>query len=252
VTGRSISAEEVLNQSIDLTDDPWFTGGVKPPNPAVTSRSVRSERASGTRDAILTAAEQLFAEHGVFAVSNRQVSEAAGQGNNAAVGYHFGTKADLIRAVVRKHNEPVERRCQEMVERVGDAAQLRDWVDCLVRPLAKHLGALGNPTWYARFSAQLMPDPAHRDIASEESLTSQAVLRIIEGLTSCLPDMPPEVHVERNAMARHLIVHMFAERERALAAGDPTPHDDWDQMADSLVDAITGLMLAPVTTGGAR
>jgi AcrR family transcriptional regulator len=242
----------LLNQSVDLTGNCWFTDQVKPPNPAaVTSRSVRSDRASGTRDAILTAAEQLFAEHGVFAVSNRQVSEAAGQGNNAAVGYHFGTKADLIRAIVRKHNEPVERLCQEMVERV-DAAQLRDWVDCLVRPLAMHLGALGNPTWYARFSAQLMPDPAHRDIASEESLTSQAVLRIIEGLTSCLPDMPTEVHIERNAMARHLIVHMFAERERALAAGDPTAHEDWEQMADSLVDAITGLMLAPVTTRGSK
>ena len=54
-------------------------------------RPVRSDRASSTQEAILVAAERLFAEHGVFAVSNRQVSEAAGQGNNAAVGYHFGT-----------------------------------------------------------------------------------------------------------------------------------------------------------------
>src|ERR1700709_245375 len=129
---------------------------------------VRTERASGTRDAILTAAERLFAEHGVFAISNRQVSEAAGQGNNAAVGYHFGTKADLIRAIVRKHNEHLERPCQQMVDAVGESAQVRDWVECLVLPFAQHLTALGNPTWYARFSAQLMPDPAHRDISSAD------------------------------------------------------------------------------------
>jgi len=49
-----------------------------------TARAARSDRASTTQQAILTAAERLFAEHGVFAVSNRQVSEAAGQGNNAA------------------------------------------------------------------------------------------------------------------------------------------------------------------------
>jgi len=49
------------------------------------TRSSRTDRASLTREAILIAAERLFAEHGVFAVSNRQVSEAAGQGNNAAV-----------------------------------------------------------------------------------------------------------------------------------------------------------------------
>lgn len=209
---------------------------------------VRTERASGTRDAILTAAERLFAEHGVFAISNRQVSEAAGQGNNAAVGYHFGTKADLIRAIVRKHNEQLERLCQQMVDAVGESAQVRDWVECLVLPFAQHLTALGNPTWYARFSAQLMPDPAHRDISSEESLTSSSVLQIIEGLDRSLPGMPPEVHVERNAMARQLIVHMFADRERALAAGEPTPHADWEAMAASLIDAITGLMQAPVTT----
>ena len=221
-----------------------MTARVKPHS---SPRGARTERAGSTRDAILTAAERLFAEHGLFAVSNRQVSEAAGQGNNAAVGYHFGTKADLLRAIVHKHNAAVERRCQQMVEHVGADPQLRDWVECLVLPFAAHLTELGNPTWYARFSAQLMPDPAHRDIVSEESLTSSAVLAVIEGFNRCLPDMPPEVRVERNAMARQLIVGVFAERERALAAGDPTPHPSWDAMAVSLVDAITGLMAAPVS-----
>lgn len=221
-----------------------MTGCVLAPD---ESRPARTDRASLTREAILSAAERLFAENGVFAVSNRQVSEAAGQGNNAAVGYHFGTKSDLIRAIVRRHNEAVERICQQMVEQVGDEPVLRDWVECLVRPLARHLTDLGNPTWYARFSAQLMPDPAFRDIASEESLGSTAVLRIMSGFTACLPDTPPEVHVERNAMARHLIVGVFAERERALSVGEPTPQPTWDALATSLVDAITGLLQAPVT-----
>ena len=73
------------------------------------ARPLRTERASSTREAILTAAERLYAEHGVFAVSNRQVSEAAGQGNNAAVGYHFGTKTDLVRAIEQRHREPIEQ-----------------------------------------------------------------------------------------------------------------------------------------------
>ncbi|BBZ03506.1 TetR family transcriptional regulator [Mycolicibacterium chitae] len=218
------------------------------------TRPLRSDRATDTREAILTAAERLFAERGVFAVSNRQVSDQAGQGNNAAVGYHFGTKADLIRAIVRRHNEQVERLCEQMVdeiERADRPAELRDWVQCLVRPLAAHLtnlsGANGTST-YARFSAQLMPDPTHRDIVSEESLSSRSVLKIIQGLNRCLPDMPAEVRIERNAMARHLIVHIFAEQERARAAGDPMVRPDWDATADGLVDAITGLLLAPVTS----
>src|SRR3954449_4814857 len=116
-------------------------------------RPVRSERASSTQEAILVAAERLFAEHGVFAVSNRQVSEAAGQGNNAAVGYHFGTKTDLVRAIEQKHRASIERLLERMVGQTGDSADLRGWITCLVCSLTEHLAQLGNPTWYARFAA---------------------------------------------------------------------------------------------------
>src|SRR5437879_7136412 len=110
----------------------------------------RADQVNATRDAILAAAERLFAEHGVVAVSNRQVSEAAGQGNNAAVGYHFGTKTDLVRAIEQKHRASIERLLQRMVAETGDSADLRDWVACLVCSLTEHLAQLGNPTWYAR------------------------------------------------------------------------------------------------------
>jgi hypothetical protein len=51
-------------------------------------------------------------------------------------------------------------------------------------------------------------------------------------------------------MARHLIVQVTAERERALAEGSPTPRASWHDAATGLVDAIVGLLLAPVTTEG--
>ena len=213
----------------------------------MTGKTVRAERVGATRESILTAAERLFAEHGVFAVSNRQVSEAAGQGNNAAVGYHFGTKADLVRAIVRKHVEPIERVRLRMLAEIGDSSDVRDWVACLVRPNAEHLAALGNPTWFARFGAQVMTDPAFREIMVEEALTSRALLRIIDGLNRCLPDLPVEVRAERYDMARQLMVHVCAERERALAEGTPTPRSSWHDAATGLIDAIVGLWLAPVT-----
>ncbi|NBE94644.1 helix-turn-helix transcriptional regulator [Nonomuraea sp. KC401] len=207
----------------------------------------RAARASATREQILTAAERLFAEHGVFAVSNRQVSEAAGQGNNAAVGYHFGTKADLVRAIARKHAQHTERIRGRMVAELGDSADVRDWVACLVRPVAEHLASLGSPTWFARFGAQVMTDPTLREIMIEESLTSPSLQQIIDGLDRCLPALPPEVRAERNDMARQLMVHMCAERERALAEGVPTPRTGWHDAATGLIDAIVGLWEAPVT-----
>lgn len=210
-------------------------------------RVVRSERASSTQEAILVAAERLFAEHGVFAVSNRQVSEAAGQGNNAAVGYHFGTKADLVRAIEHKHRGPVEQLRERMVAALPAAAGMRDWVACLVRPLTDHLEALGNPTWYARFAAQAMTDPAYQNIVVKDALSSPSLVQVIDGINSCLPDLPVDVRFERNIMARNLLMHTCADLERALAEGSQVSRPSWRVAATGLTDAIVGLWLAPVT-----
>jgi AcrR family transcriptional regulator len=214
----------------------------------MASRTARAEQVSATRELILTAAERLFAERGVNAVSNRQVSEAAGQGNNTAVGYHFGTKADLVRAIVRKHATRIEEIRARLLAGIGDSSDVRDWVDCLVRPIAEHLGALDGPTWYARFCAQIVTDPALHQILVEESLASPTLRQIIDGLTRCLPELPPEVRAERAEMARHLIVHMPAERERAIAENRATPRANWDDAATGLADALVGLWLAPISS----
>ncbi|ACU36816.1 TetR family transcriptional regulator [Actinosynnema pretiosum subsp. pretiosum] len=215
-----------------------------------------------TRARILDTAERLFAERGLHAVSNRQVSAAAGQGNNAAVGYHFGTKHDLVRAIVRRHGLPVEALRADMVARAGDSPVLRDWVDCLVRPVTAHLADLaaradvvapGGITWYARFVAQVVTDPALRLVAAAEVMTTPGMGVVLERLRAHLPpEVAPEVRFGRERMVWHLIVQVCAERERALAEGVATPRDTWDGAARGLVDAITGLWTAPDNTVGER
>ena len=214
------------------------------------TRSSRTDRASLTREAILIAAERLFAEHGVFAVSNRQVSEAAGQGNNAAVGYHFGTKTDLVRAIEHKHAIPVEKLREQRVAELGDSTELRDWVCCLVLPLTDHLTELGNPTWYARFAAQVMADPAYQKTVTRDALALPALVKVLEGINRCLPDLPGDVRVERSIMGRNLLMHTCAEYERALSEGSPLPLTSWRAAASGLIDAIVGLWHAPVTRQG--
>ena len=59
-----------------------------------------------TRSQLLDAAERLFAEHGFRGASVRAITELAGA-NLAAVGYHFGSKAELLAAVVRRVVEPI-------------------------------------------------------------------------------------------------------------------------------------------------
>jgi AcrR family transcriptional regulator len=189
----------------------------------------------------------LFAEHGIHAVSGRQISDAAQQGNNAAVSYHFGNKADLVRAIVRAHTDQMEVAQTRMVTEAEGSLDVRVWVACLVRPLTEHLAALGNPTYFARFCVQVTSDPALSDIMVDEALTAPSIRLLLFGLNPCVADLPPAVHTGRWAMARHLTAQMCAERERALAVGAPTLQPSWDDLATGLIDAIVGLWLAPVT-----
>lgn len=223
----------------------------------VSVTRTRADRVEATRSAILASAERLFAERG-FGVSARQIGEAAGQGNTAAVGYHFGTKEDLVRAIVRFHIPRIERLRSRLLTELrdrggatggsaGGSPGVRDWVRCLVVPMTEYLDDLGTPSWFARFHAQATSEPALRGIVTRESQGSVPLVESLEGLHGCLPEMPVDVREERSAMARVLMLHTCAERERALAEGLPTARAGWAETATGLVDVITALWLAPST-----
>ncbi|HEX8538284.1 MAG TPA: TetR family transcriptional regulator, partial [Cystobacter sp.] len=69
----------------------------------------------------------------------------------------------------------------------------------------------------------------------------------VEGIFRLVPRLPEEVRQERNYMSRVLIVHLCAERERALHEGTALPGSTWESTAAGLVDALVGVWLAPVT-----
>lgn len=214
--------------------------------------SERLSRATATQEAILDSAERLFAEHGVAVVSNRQIGEDAGQGNNTVVGYHFGTKEGLLRAIVRRHQEQIERRRVAAIAEVRGATGARSWLDCFVRPSAEHLDSLPQPSWYARFSAQLLADPRLRQLLEEESWRAPTLHEVLAEIDRTAPRMPAEIRAERHEHMRLLLVHGFASRERSLALGEPTPRADWQGAADGLVDALTAIWTASWTAPAPR
>ncbi|WP_328468100.1 TetR/AcrR family transcriptional regulator [Actinoplanes sp. NBC_00393] len=199
-----------------------------------------------TRDLIVTTAERLFALHGVAAVSNRQISEAAGQGNNSVIAYHFGSRADLMRAIVRPHNLDIEQRRLDLIAAGTLPDTLAGWAACLVRPITGHFAGLGPHSWYARFAAQVITDPVLREVITEEALSTPSTQLTLQEITLRTPALPPVVQRQRTDMTRLLVVHMCAELERALHDG--TAEVGWPETADALIDALTGLWTAPVTT----
>lgn len=203
-----------------------------------------------TREHILATAERLIAEQGA-SVSIRQIGEAAGQGNKSAVAYHFGSRTDLVLAIARRHAPEIERRREAMLRALNRSDDLADWLSCLVKPITDHLASLGAPSWYARFLAHAVSDPALREVVFADALTSPSMQQAMEGATVRLPRLPADVFEARGFMTQHLIVHTCADRERALQSSKRALLPSWQATCDAMVDALIGLWRAPVRRASA-
>ncbi len=84
--------------------------------PALTEPATGSE-AADTKERLLDAAEQLFAERGFGGASMRAVTKAAGSAVSAA-NYHFGSKEELLAAVLRRRLQPVNQSRIEALDRL--------------------------------------------------------------------------------------------------------------------------------------
>ncbi|MGN6310712.1 MAG: TetR/AcrR family transcriptional regulator [Xanthobacteraceae bacterium] len=121
------------------------------------SRTVTRATSEETKNQIKTAARMLFAQRGVDGVTVQEIVNAAGQRNNAALHYHFGTKEDLIREMVVDGAAVLDNRRREMLDEMnarGGPRSIRDVVLVLVMPVIE-LGE--NERWrgYIRFTSNL-------------------------------------------------------------------------------------------------
>lgn len=94
--------------------------------------------AAETRGRVLDAAERLFAERGIEAVSIRDITRAA-KANLAAINYHFGTKQELVAEIFSRRLTPLSQERLALLDEVerkagGKPARLEDILEALFRP----------------------------------------------------------------------------------------------------------------------
>ena len=97
-----------------------------------------------TKQRILDAAERLIAEQGYAATSLRQIIAEAGV-NLAAVHYHFGSKDELLTAVIQRKVGPVnEKRLSLLTDyeaaAKGRAVPVRKIFDAFLTPMGQAAG----------------------------------------------------------------------------------------------------------------
>lgn len=103
--------------------------------PGRTPGRPAADAAPGLRDAILDAAETLFAERGFAATPVRDIAERAGA-NAAMVHYYFGSKRALLEQVMERSLEPLAATLARM--RADEAAPVEDIVRALLDTLGRH------------------------------------------------------------------------------------------------------------------
>lgn len=197
------------------------------------------------RERIIDAAERLFAQRGITAVSLREISAAANQRNTSAVQYHFGSKHRLIEAIHVCRLQAINERRLALfaeLERDGRAANLRSLVEAMVYPVAESLQA---GTCYARFAAQTLTDPIHSRILSFRLGAQDGMHQINTRVVALSRGISSSLCSQRLFFAARLWVQALAEHERELETGQPSMPTA--ALAAELVDLVVGMISAPVS-----
>jgi len=192
-----------------------------------------------TRDILIETAEELFARHGIAAVSLRQIGAAAGQRNTSAVLYHFGSKQALVDAIfaLRMSEANVGRQQMlETLEREGSEDDLRGLIQALVVPFVEIAARHPN---YARFLSQVYVDPSFRR-NSRLQLEEHAPYRgVMSHVHHSLHELPPVVRKRRILMVGSLLRYAVSRYTKEFERVPP------GALATELIDAIVGLLTAP-------
>ncbi len=87
---------------------------------------------SSKRETILNAAEQLFADSGFNGTTTRAIAAKAGV-NIAMLSYYFGTKEQLLHAVIERFSEQLGKVFGDIEDTYTDPAErLRNWITAYV------------------------------------------------------------------------------------------------------------------------
>ncbi|MEO6087947.1 MAG: TetR family transcriptional regulator [Umezawaea sp.] len=151
--------------------------------------------APDTRTQILDAAEHLFAEHGFRGASVRAITDLAGA-NLAAVAYHFGSKAGLLAAVIRRVVEPINAAqrtgLDRLLTRTPDPS-VADLVEAFAGPLFDGMPAgdeSGART--SRLIVRIIGDPAEEMRDWTGSAEDAVRDRYLAAFGRALPGLSPE------------------------------------------------------------
>jgi AcrR family transcriptional regulator len=194
-----------------------------------------------TADRLISAAEQLFALHGIEGISLREINRAAGARNGSALQYHFRDRNGLLMAVMAKHHRDVEARRHAMLDayEADGRDDVRALAGALVRPLAAKLADDDGGVEYLQIFADLInrPRPVINPADLDDPTSSIFRWRTLVG--RLLEDDATRLH-------RRFVAIRFAAVELGRRARS-APHSDDRLFTSHLVDLVAGVLTTPLS-----
>lgn len=206
---------------------------------------------------LIEAAERLFAQSGVADVSIRSLIAAAGQRNQRAVVYHFGSLDGVVEALIRLRRHELNARELDALRALGPAGRPAGSREGAEQALGRHVRALleatrevatttdWGPSFVKMYPALLLRlAPASRS-ALPATLWS-AHEAVLEAYAVVMPELPEAVRRQRFGLA----VAMAANASSQWAAGLADPPSATDRRRaraafDEIARMIASSLCAP-------
>lgn len=199
---------------------------------------------AATRERILRAAERLFAERGIDAVSIRDITSEAGA-NKAAIHYHFGSKAELVRAILEWRATRLGALRGAWLDRIESSPDptLREVLEALVVPVAEMASDAEGGRHHIGFLAAVLANPEL--MPSVIDAFGPYTERLMAALTRVTPQLSQPVRELRFALAKDLVNRAIGQPDGAIHTWVElrSPGAD-DQLAQRLVEFLVGAFSA--------
>lgn len=200
---------------------------------------------ASTKDRLLDAAERLFAVRGVHATSSRDIVSEAGQRNESALQYHFGSRDGLMEALHERRLGQVQAARFEKLEALlatNPAPPVRDLILAVTLPVVELCRRDAGFIAYLRVFGQvaMAPSDAMAHGLRHEAASVQEAIRLIQAHI----DLDPRIaRLRFEAVSRFLILSLS---QHARNAGTFRGRA-FDLYFNDLVDVVCGMVLAGVS-----
>lgn len=205
-------------------------------------------RGSSTRNELKRAARRLFAERGIAAVGMREVVDAAGQRNAAAVHYYFGSKDELLRELLIDGADLIDaQRCALFDElEARGAVELEEVVRAMVLPNIVFRGPTGEHETYFRFIVNVQNErrALFRDTVPEHS---DGFRRFVAHVHRLLSPIAAATINQRILFASLALQTLVAAREASLDRSSGGDHHFWSRpdALTGMIDAVHAILTGP-------